>query len=286
MNLIAYLKTTAKQLLGHQQARKPRLKAQRPKPASYEEQIYAAVVGEGDLCFDIGANRGDVAIFLARLAGSSGKIIAFEPAWPVYESLCANIQSDIYRKSPILTVPYGLAATESELSIQVPNGNYGMGSMAQAERWREAQSGATLDAFRALTNLPTPDFMKIDVEGAEWLVLQGAAGMFNAGVRPLMLIEIFAPWEQAFGYQPWTPLAWLLEQGYRFLFACPNGLVEHLPSSDKPFPPDYIQAYNIVAFVPEQHAGRIKNLESLRAGHRPKLFPMFPPPIPNVIDKA
>jgi hypothetical protein len=44
----------------------------RPRPRSLEEQVYAEVVREGDICFDIGANVGWIALFLARTAGAAG----------------------------------------------------------------------------------------------------------------------------------------------------------------------------------------------------------------------
>jgi FkbM family methyltransferase len=46
---------------------------------------------------------------------------------------------------------------------------------------------------------PKPHFIKIDVEGAELLVLRGGSEAFKRGFRPLMLIELFAPWQHAFG---------------------------------------------------------------------------------------
>jgi hypothetical protein len=58
-------------------------------PASFEEQVYDAVVTEGDVCCDVGANFGEVALFLARRAGRGGMVVAFEPVMPVYCQLCA-----------------------------------------------------------------------------------------------------------------------------------------------------------------------------------------------------
>ena len=107
--------------------------------------------------------------------------------------------------------------------------------------------------------------------------------MFSRGARPLMLIEVFAPWERAFGYRPWELLSWLLERGYRLLFACPNGLVEHVPTESGPFPPEYEMGYNVVAFLPEIHSERIGALKHLRAGAGGRLLPMDPSSGPNRI---
>ncbi len=287
MEVVTRLKRAAKELLGRGQS--PR--RQGPQPSSYEEQLYAAVIRPGDVCFDVGANHGDVSLFLARLMGESGTVVAFEPVWPTYSRLCRNVQSDLALKSAILTVPYGLADSDKDATIHVPDGEFGMGSMAEEDAWKRAQPGAaiesyrvrftSIDAFLLATGARRPTFMKIDVEGAELFVLRGATEFFSDGHRPLMLIEVFAPWEKAFGYQPWEPFSWLLERGYRFLFACPNGLVEYLPTESQPFPAGFEMGYNVLAFNPTEHEDRIAEIEHLRAGPSTKVLAMAPPPRPN-----
>jgi FkbM family methyltransferase len=274
-----------------------------PAPKSYEEQIYASVVRPGDVCYDVGANYGDVALYLAALIGpahggsafrhhSGGIVVAFEPIWPTYTSLCKRVQSDNLLKSPIVPVPAGLSDKAGTAWLQVPNGDFGLGSLAPPQAWSEAQSGAavkshqgsllTLDAFLSASGLPSPTFMKIDVEGAELLVLRGAEAMFASGVRPLMLIEIFAPWQRAFAYGPRDVFSFLDQRGYRFLFACPTGLVAHTPTLEHPFPPEYAMGNNVVAYVPALHAERVKALAPLQAPGA-KLLPMRPPPHANTV---
>jgi FkbM family methyltransferase len=287
--MVTRLKRAARELLGRSQWRRPG----DLEPRSLEEQLYAAVARRGDVCFDVGANQGQVSLYLAQLVGESGIVVAFEPVWPVYLDLCRRIQSDPSLKAPIITVPVGLTDCEKDATIQVPDGQFGMGSMAEASAWRKAQPGAaidsyratftTLDSFLAATGMRPPTFIKIDVEGAELSVLRGAAGLLGGGHRPLMLLEVFAPWERAFGYEPWELLSLLLAYGYRFLFVCPDGLVEHLPTEPKPFPPEYEMGYNVLAYSPAAHAERTQAVEHLRAGSPTNLLPMGPPPQPNRI---
>lgn len=105
--------------------------------------------------------------------------------------------------------------------------------------------------------------MKTDVEEAELLVFIGAAEQFASGVRPAMLIEIFAPWETAFGYGPWEPLDLLQRLGYQFLFASPAGLVAHTPPAENPFSPAYVDGYNVVAISPAHHTRQLSNMARL-----------------------
>jgi FkbM family methyltransferase len=253
---------------------------------TFEEQIYASVVRAGDVCFDIGANRGDVSLFLARLVGASGMVAAFEPVASMYDVLCRSVEAS---GMPIITVPLGLSDGELAGTIHVPNGEFEMGSMAAPEAWSDAQSGAelskhrahfvTLDSFMAKNALPDPQFMKVDVEGAELLVLRGAEGLFARGVRPMMVLEVFAPWERAFGYGPWELLRPLQLRGYSFEFACPDGLVPHVPSNDEPFPARFKWGYNVLAYHPIEHARRVSSLDDLRKD----VLSMPPPPRANEI---
>ena len=287
MTISTRFRRAAKELFGRR--RGPRRDNLRPR--SFEEQLYAALARRGDVCFDVDANQGDVSLYLAQLVGESGIVVAFEPAWPMYSRLCRHVQDDTSLKAPIMTIPAGLADTEKDAMLSVPNGEFGMGSMADPSAWGRAHRGAAIESYRArfttvdsflcATGLQPPAFMKIDVEGAELFVLRGAAGLFSDGHRPLMLIEIFAPWEKAFGYRPWDPFSWLLELGYRFLFACPNGLVDYLPTEAEPFPPEYEMGYNVLAYSPAAHAERVDGAKQLRAGALTKLMPMAPPPRPN-----
>ena len=247
-----------------------------PKPLSLEEQVYAEVVRDGDVCFDIGANVGWIALFLARTAGPTGKVIAFEPVWPTYMTMCANIQNTINVKAPILTMPFGLAEEDKAATIHVPDGRFEFATLVQPDeltrlypQMRLAQYDCrflSLDGFLRTKDRLVADFWKLDVEGAELLVLRGASEHFAAGHRPLIAAEVYAPWQQRFGYSPWEFFAPLLSWGYRFFFLCPGGLIDHLPSESAPFPAEFEHGYNVLAHVPERHAERMRGLKRLRFG--------------------
>jgi FkbM family methyltransferase len=124
-------------------------------------------------------------VFLAQLAGPAGLVIAFEPQRIVYQILCGNLA--------INSIPNVLCFQEavgSQLGqIIVPNldygqeGNFGglaLGGYQQGEPVRVI----TLDSL----NLDRCRFIKIDVEGMEQDVLQGAVATI-ARHRPLMYVE-------------------------------------------------------------------------------------------------
>ena len=179
-------------------------------------------------------------------------------------------------KAPIFTMPFGLAEEAKTAEIHVPDGRFEFGSLSRPDELeplfpemklaRYQCRFLTLDGFLQSTDGLVADFWKIDVEGAELFVLQGAAQHFAAGNRPLILAEVYAPWAQRSGYGPWELLGLLVRLGYRFLFLCRGGLIEHSPTESDPFPPEFGDSYNVVAYVPERHADRIRGLERLRFG--------------------
>lgn len=56
------------------------------------QRIYASIVRPGDVVVDGGANWGVHALYLAKLTGSTGRILAFEPHPEVVEELRWNVK--------------------------------------------------------------------------------------------------------------------------------------------------------------------------------------------------
>jgi FkbM family methyltransferase len=217
-------------------------------------------------------------------------VIAFEPILSVYFELCSKVQQREFQRADIVPIPAGLSERVETTSISVPGNSFGYASLVEQPAWKEVLEGARLSAFEcdfltldvilSTRKYPKPDFIKIDVEGAELNVLRGGAEAFKNGLRPLMLIELFAPWQKPFGYGPKDVFSYLSKWGYHFLFACPEGLIQH-SSVFSDFPPEYENGYNVLAFVPSTHANRIRRLDSLMRGAGNVILPMTPPPIPN-----
>lgn len=262
-------------------------------PSTFEEQIYAAAITQGDVVFDIGANVGRVSLFAALLAGQSGQVYAFEPVWPAFAELCVAAKSAGESAARIVPVPVGLGDRTEMRQLTAPQGILELASLAPPDEWRsvhritesETFVGAftTLDTMMNELRIPNPDFAKIDVEGAELQVLQGATTVLTSARPPLMVLEVFAPWERVMGYHPFDLLSLLESYRYEFLFATPAGLLEHRPTRTNPFPAQYRDGYNVVAYVPDVHDQRMKELRTLMPGGSRQVLPMHAPPQPNLV---
>jgi FkbM family methyltransferase len=184
------------------------------------------LVGPGSVCVDVGAAAGLYTAALARLAGPSGRVHSVEPlvfAHPVWNRVLGtagarNVQHHALALGAepgrgLMSVPvgrYGLVTGRSFLSDRCR----GLGSNAEfAGQVEVSVPVATLDGLGERAGLDRLDFIKIDVEGAELSVLQGAEQLI-ARFRPSLLVEIEARHTERFDYGPQDVAGWLTRRGY------------------------------------------------------------------------
>ncbi len=149
------------------------------------------VLKSGNIVVDIGANIGYMTLFCSKYVGSQGKIYALEPEQRNYRALQDNIQIN----SITNVIPLQLAATaeETTLKLYLASDNHGAHSTIFNESrltttFEEIQ-GKPLDSIALAENITTIDLVKIDVEGAEYEVIQGMDTILKHQ-RPILVIEL------------------------------------------------------------------------------------------------
>lgn len=138
----------------------------------YEEEHQAALrrlVPEGSVVYDVGANVGFYTLALARLVGPSGKVYAFEPEARNVSMLRRHVELNGLGQVTIVQV-----AVSAGAGLVGFSGDREQGRMAQTESYLVPT--VSLDEFVA-RGYPIPAFVKMDVEGAETMVLEGAASI-------------------------------------------------------------------------------------------------------------
>lgn len=150
-----------------------------------ELDIFVQILSPGAIVLDIGANIGAHTVPLAQLVGTGGVVVAFEPQPVLHQILCANL---VLNSVPnVLTYPMALGNCEGECKIPVFDysqaHNFGGISMDMVEEGESIPLGK-LDSFQ----LDRVDFIKLDVEGFESKVLEGAANTIER-CHPIMYIE-------------------------------------------------------------------------------------------------
>jgi FkbM family methyltransferase len=171
------------------------------------------LVRPGDVAYDIGANVGLFSTSLARLVGDTGWLYAFEPNPVCVSFLRANLSKAGARRFTIL--PMAVSDRQCECPFTVNYASTFIGATADSPA-TIAKLGQTirvdadrLDALIAAWRLPPPHFMKIDIEGAEQIAIDGMLATLAAH-RPTILIELHGrgPAQRTLGK--------LDAQGYRY----------------------------------------------------------------------
>jgi FkbM family methyltransferase len=158
-------------------------------------KILKEILRPGMNVLDIGAHVGCHALLAARLVGPEGKVYAFEAAPDNFALLQKNIALNGYRN--ILPVPKAVAEKTGTVTFCLsPEGNdrnsiYASSRAGELKKTLEVPA-VSLDDFLEQEGWPKIDFVKIDVEGAEPLVLKGMTRLLDRSSE-ITLIAEFAP---------------------------------------------------------------------------------------------
>lgn len=146
----------------------------------------------GGFVIDAGANFGHYALVAATALGPDGLVLAFEPHPDAFALLAAN--RDLLSHPNLVAVQAGLGAMDGTLPIWTDAANPGGHSFLD-QNLRAAGAPATVRVYRLDSYLAqhhagrAPDLIKIDVQGFEARVVQGAAETIRRH-RPAVLCEI------------------------------------------------------------------------------------------------
>jgi FkbM family methyltransferase len=158
----------------------------------YEPEVVNVVLNAlkpGDIAVDIGANIGFFSLLFAKLVGSDGKVLSFEPQPKVVARLKENIS--FHANSSVIEVnEFALGANSGTVNFNCgPEDHSGVGSLRELRGSPEHIQVKVCrgdDVFDR--NMPIR-LMKIDVEGAEYLVLEGIRETLKTW-HPDLIMEI------------------------------------------------------------------------------------------------
>ena len=139
---------------------------------TYETEY--VIIEEGDIVIDVGANMGLFTLF-SILKRNASVVYAFEPIMTTFELLDSNVRlNGVSDKLKIINK--GLGDIEGTFQMSISNDNIGANSMIfnRDGNKHESVSITTLDSFIEYESIQQVDFIKVDIEGAERLFLEGA----------------------------------------------------------------------------------------------------------------
>ncbi len=157
-----------------------------------------AELKDDDILFDIGANIGVYSLYAAAL-NSKCRIFSFEPEAQNFSHLCQNI----YRNGFLNITPCNVALSSKEHfdyfhvtqmvagsafhSLYRPSPHQKGGAVSVL---RQGALCASLDGLINHHGLPCPTLLKLDVDGIEHEIIQGAKNALQSGKIRSLLVEL------------------------------------------------------------------------------------------------
>lgn len=154
------------------------------------QEALAALLKEGDVFYDIGANVGFYAIIAAKLVGPAGHVYAFEPVPENAAALRHNVDLNRFRNVTVLEKAVSDSPGKATLYLATEP----IWARLEAAGARPDTTGSitvdlvSIDELVTSQMLPPPTVVKIDVEGSEVAVLSSMQQTM-AAYKPTIVCE-------------------------------------------------------------------------------------------------
>ena len=181
---------------------------------AYEGEFYHTVLSlamEGDTVFDVGAHLGEYTVGFSDVVGEQGRVVAFE-ANPITAAMLQEIV-DVNNLQNVRLEASAVGSRVGCVSLSAQSHSPGQSLLHPSAGETCEVRMTTIDSFVRETGLH-PDVIKMDVEGYELHVLEGARDTLRS-VGPALCVEVHPARLEAAGMSPDAVGATLLEFGYR-----------------------------------------------------------------------
>lgn len=184
----------------------------------YEPTVVDALrrlVVPGSVCADVGAHLGYMSLLLARLTGPDGRVVAFEASPRNARTVARNIRLNGLGERVRLVQKAVADGTAASVDIFPRRGSSAEWTVyADYARRDELEPAVLRGVTVAATSLDAEfaddrlDLAKVDVEGAEGLVVAGMSRLLRRD-RPIIVLEFHRP-------LGWGAVEQLHDAGYGF----------------------------------------------------------------------
>ena len=193
-------------------------------PSTYEAENFEFLTNSckpGAVIIDIGAHIGLFSVIASQITGAAGKVYAFEPAPSTYELLQKTLAIN-HNESVIETFQKAVGRETGKITFFVSDGQADNGnSLVNYKDDRPLHAidveVTSVDAFIKEKKINRLDFIKIDVEGAEYDTLQGAAETLQ-NLRPVCIVAIHPEPIKAKGDRLEDIYDFIISRQYKIMF--------------------------------------------------------------------
>jgi FkbM family methyltransferase len=168
-----------------------------PKRTLSREHLFLKSLDfKGKTVYDVGGFIGLVTMFFAREVGEGGRVVTFEPNPQNYDAILDHIELNGFTNVRVIKTGLGSKRDTVEFVVSDRLPARGTADPRRQEQFLGRKDVRvfqievnTMDNEIVVSDLPEPDFVKIDVEGLGIDVLRGMPQTIR-DCRPEMLIEL------------------------------------------------------------------------------------------------
>jgi FkbM family methyltransferase len=195
----------------------------------FESELVNKEIRPGDVVLDLGANIGYYTLIFARRVGSGGRVYAFEPDPASFAILKTNVALNGYTNVVLVNKAVSDETRSSRLYLsEVNNGDHRIFDSHDGRKSVAVENVRLDDYFKDRD--PRVDFIKMDIQGAEWAALQGMAELLGKNRKVKMITEFEPVSLKGFGVEPSDYLKLLCANGFS-LYEVNENKKEVLPVS-------------------------------------------------------
>jgi len=179
------------------------------------QEAFVRFLHAGNVLYDVGANVGFFTVIGAKLVGPGGQVHAFEPVPENAAAVRHNCELNGLKQVTVWETAVSDQSGTGQLQLAEYSGGASLSVAAPPPDFAGTVDVplVTLDEIVQTRQAPPPNFVKIDVEGAEIQVLRGMAGVIEKH-KPIIIFEIDDGDPQAFAQKKTTCTEFLQNFGY------------------------------------------------------------------------
>lgn len=164
-----------------------------------ETKLFKKILKKGNIFVDVGANFGYYSLLASRKVGKKGKVFAFEPDPYNFEVLKKNIELNNFKN--VVCVNKAVVDKEKTFYFYISYDLLGdQNFIKDVSRKRVLVKGKPLDMY--FGRKKKVDIVKVDVQGAEEMVIKGMEKTIGANPKMKILIEFCPEWIEKNGLKP------------------------------------------------------------------------------------
>jgi FkbM family methyltransferase len=143
-----------------------------------ETDLVIREIKKGDVVLDLGANIGYYTLLFAKLVGDEGKVFAFEPDPKSFALLKKNVKINGYKNVILLQKAVSNITDKAKLYLCEDNfGDHRIYDSKDGRKFIKIETVRVDDYFKDFSR--GIDFVKMDIQGAEPLAVEGMVGLLN-----------------------------------------------------------------------------------------------------------